>query len=97
MKKKTQNHHLIGDKKPTKIAIDLGGWFRQNWGAQIWIPRSTTNRGISGQRVAGGATRATLIQLRKHGFCRFFMVVLASLRQYIGPGIVPLAPFSWCL
>jgi len=34
MKKKTQNHHLIGDKKPIKIAIDFGGWFHQNWGSK---------------------------------------------------------------
>ena len=30
--KKTQKSHLLGDLKPTRIAIDLGGWFRQNRG-----------------------------------------------------------------
>ena len=32
MKKKTQNHYLIGDQKPTNIAIDFGELFRQNQG-----------------------------------------------------------------
>ena len=32
MKKKTLNHHLIGDSKPTNIAIDFGELFRQNQG-----------------------------------------------------------------
>jgi len=54
------------------------------------ISGSTADRGTSGQRAAGARRPSTTTKM---GFCRVFAAVLAPLRQYSGPGIVPLAPF----
>ena len=43
-------------------------------------------------RAAGGVARAALVQPRKRGFGSISAAVLARLRQYFGPGFVPLAP-----
>jgi len=55
--KEAQNHHLIGDWKPIKIAIDLGGWFCQNWVLKTIIQevQSTEGRSDSTQQAASRA------------------------------------------
>ena len=54
MKKKTQNHHLIRDKKLIKIVIDLGEWFRQNQGPKTknWDMQPTGGQVGSAQQAA---------------------------------------------
>ena len=51
IKKKIQNHHLISDEKPTNVAIDFRGLFRQNQGPKIRNRdmQSTGGQGSSAQ------------------------------------------------
>ena len=58
-------------------------------GAQIQKSGHAADRGTSGQRVAGGATRAALVQRQKRRFGRVSAVVLAPFCQYFGPGFAP--------